>query len=61
MTDNSTPSKTMRRVPVGTRYPEDRVALLDVAKVRRGVTHRSEVIEIALDRFLVDEGLLDAA
>lgn len=54
-------SKAVRRVPVGTRYAEDRAEMLDVVRVRRGKAHRSDIVALALDRLLVDEGLLDEA
>ena len=44
----------IRRVTVGFRYPEDRVALLDVVAKRRGVD-RSEVLADAADQLLEAE------
>jgi hypothetical protein len=57
--ENSKPQ--IKRVVVGVRYPLDRVALLDAVKARWGVTDRGAVIEAALNRLLVAEGLLDEA
>lgn len=45
---------------VGTRYPLDRIGLLDVVAIRWKKS-RADVIEAALDELLVKEGLLDKA
>lgn len=50
-----------RRVPVSTRYPEDRIHLLDSVQKRRGDEDRATTIAHALDRLLADYGLLDEA
>ena len=49
MSDNT--RSTTKRVPVGFRYPEDRVALVDAVAKRRGVD-RSDVLADATDRLL---------
>ena len=61
MNQSNDNGKAIKRTMVGTRYPQDRIALLDAVTARRGLEYRSEVVELALDRLLVDEGLLPAA
>lgn len=53
---------SIRRVSVGFRYPEDRVALVDAIARRRGVD-RSDVLADAADRLIRQElpGALDEA
>lgn len=46
---------------VGTRYPLDRIALLDVVVIRRGLDNRSDLVKNLLDECLVAEGLLGEA
>lgn len=53
--ENGNGSKTEM---VGCRYPMDRIHLLDAVKARWGSSHRSDVVKVALNRLLVDEGLL---
>jgi hypothetical protein len=48
MTENATVSK----VPIGCRYPEDRVDLLDAIAKRRGDPDRAATIRHALDRLI---------
>lgn len=43
-------------VTVGTRYPLEKVALLDAVRARRRLRYRSQLVEEALDRLLKDEG-----
>lgn len=45
-------ARTIRRVPIGTRYPEDRVLELDIVCKRLDFPDRADVIRVALDEFL---------
>lgn len=45
-------SRRLRRIPIGTRYPEDRVLLLQSLQKRRGDRHLSDLIAEALDEML---------
>jgi hypothetical protein len=47
-------------VTVGTKYRADRALMLDAIRVRWGMSHRSDVVKVALDRLLVDEGCMVA-
>ena len=40
---------TIRRVPIGCRYPEDQIRLLDAIGKRRGDPDRAATIRYALD------------
>lgn len=51
----------IKREVICTRYRTDRHPLLEIVKERKGMRHKSQVLEYALDRLLEQEGLLDAA
>jgi len=53
-TEDVNEGATVRRVTVGFRYPEDRVALVDAIAKRRRVD-RSEIFASAVDRLLEEE------
>ena len=54
MNDTAAATARVENVPVGCRYPDDRVDLLDAIRKRRGDPDRAATIRYALDR-LVEE------
>lgn len=48
----NTRARKAKRLPIGTRYPEDRVRLLQALRIQRGDEHLSDLIATALDEML---------
>lgn len=55
----NTRARKMKRLPIGTRYPEDRVRLLQALQARRRDKHLSDTIAAALDAWLARHGLIE--
>lgn len=52
MNENESNAARVERVPIGCRYPEDRIDLLDAVSKRRGDPDRATTIRVALDEMI---------